>query len=135
MKKEAVVVLAIVALAAIGCKKREEAPRSEAPQGGMAAQQMPAPGADPHAGMKQVEIPVGAGHKGTVISTVDSNGYTYVEVNEKGEKEWLAVLATKVKVGDTVEFPDSAPMINFKSKSLKRTFDKIYFSPGIRISS
>lgn len=134
VKKEAVVMLAVVALAATSCKKHEEASSSQAPQGGTAAQQMPTPGADPHAGMKQVEIPAGAAHKGTVTSTMDSNGYTYVEVNEKGQKEWLAVLATKVKVGDTVEFPDSPPMVNFESKSLKRTFDKIYFSPGIRIS-
>ena len=137
MKKTAVVILAVVALAATGCKKKEEAPQVVAPQGGMPAQQMPAtaPGGDPHAGLKPVEIPAGVGHKGKVTSTMNSGGYTYVEVDEKGQKLWLAVMETKVKVGDTVEFPDSPPMVNFQSKSLKRTFEKIYFAPGLRIAS
>ncbi len=116
MKKTAVVILAVVALAATGCKKKEEAPQGVAPQGGMPAQQMPAtaPGGDPHAGLKPVEIPA---------------------VDEKGQKLWLAVMETKVKVGDSVEFPDSPPMVNFQSKSLKRTFEKIYFAPGVRIAN
>ena len=136
MKKRAVVFLAIVALAAAGCKKKEEAPQTVAPQGGMPSG-MPqgAPGTDPHAGLKPVEIPAGAGHKGKVVSTMNAAGYTYVEVDEKGQKLWVAVMETKVKVGDTVEFPDSPPMLNFQSKSLKRTFDKIIFAPGLRIVS
>jgi major membrane immunogen (membrane-anchored lipoprotein) len=135
VKKTAVVILAIVALAATGCKKKEEAPKVM-PPGGMQGQQMPAvpPGTDPHAGLKPQEIPAGVGHKGKVVSTMNSGGYTYVEVDEKGAKLWVAVMETKVKAGDTVEFPDSPPMINFQSKSLKRTFDKIIFAPGIRVS-
>ncbi len=140
MKKTAVVLLAVVTLAAMGCKKKEEAPQGMAPQGGMPAQQMPgqqmpatAPGGNPHAGLKPQEIPAGVGHKGKVLETMDAGGYTYVQVDEKGQKLWVAVMQTKVKVGDTVEFPDSQPMVNFQSKSLKRTFDKIYFAPGLRI--
>lgn len=145
MKKTAVVILAVMALATFGCKKKEEAPKVEAPQGGMPAQQMPAgqmpaghpggAGADPHAGMKPQEIPAGVGHKGKVLSTMDAAGYTYVEVDEKGQKLWLAVMQTKVKVGDTVEFPDSPPMANFHSKTLNKTFDKIIFAPGLRIAN
>ena len=131
MKKTAAVLLVIVALAVVGCKKKEEAPKVGVPQGGM---QMPA-GGNPHAGLKPQEIPAGVGHKGKVISTMDAAGYTYVEVEEKGQKLWVAVMQTKVKIGDTVEFPDSPPMVNFQSKSLKRTFDKIIFAPGLRISN
>jgi hypothetical protein len=137
VKKTLVVGLAIIAFAVAGCKKKEEAPQSM-PQGGMPPQQqMPADathGGDPHAGLKPVEIPAGAGHKGKVINTMDSGGYTYVEVEENGQKLWVAVMQTKVKQGDVVEFPDSPPMINFQSKTLKRTFDKIIFAPGLRIS-
>ncbi|HYS44201.1 MAG TPA: hypothetical protein VEM32_09510 [Geobacteraceae bacterium] len=136
MKKTAVVILAIVALAATGCKKKEEAPQGMAPQGGMPAQQMPAgvaPGGNPHAGLKPQEIPAGAGHKGKVLETMNAAGYTYVQVDENGQKLWVAVMETKVNVGDAVEFPDSPPMVNFQSKSLKRTFDKIIFAPGLRI--
>lgn len=133
MKKTAVVLVAIMALAVVGCKKKEEVPKVAAPQGGMQMPPGAAPGGDPHAGLKPQEIPAGVGHKGKVVSTMDAAGYTYVEVEEKGQKIWVAVMQTKVKAGDIVEFPDSPPMVNFQSKSLKRTFDKIIFAPGLRI--
>ena len=135
MKKTLVVMLAIVAVAAAGCKKKEEAPKAMAPEAAPAGQ-MPAaaPGADPHAGLKPMEIKAGAGHKGKVLETMDSGGYTYVQVDENGQKLWVAVMQTKVKVGDTVEFPDSPPMVNFSSKTLKRTFEKIIFAPGLAVN-
>lgn len=145
MKKTAVVILAVVALAATGCKKKEEAPQGMAPQGGMPAQQMPAgmppqggapgaPGANPHAGLKPVEVPAGSGHKGKVLETMNSGGYTYAQVDEKGQKVWVATMETKVNVGDTIEFPDTNPVPNFQSKTLNRTFDKLFMVPGIRVS-
>lgn len=137
MKKVLVITLAVVALAAAGCKKQEEAPKAPAmPPQQMPAQQMPnvPAGANPHAGMKPQDIPAGVGHKGKVVNTMNSAGYTYVEVEENGQKLWVAVMETKVKVGDVVEFPDSPPMLNFQSKTLKRTFDKIIFAPGLRIA-
>lgn len=132
--KKVVLLLAISALAVAGCQKKEEQ-KAAAPQGAPA--QAPAPGTqggDPHAGLKPQEIPAGAGHKGKVLSTKDAAGYTYLEVEENGQKLWVAVMQNKdVKVGDMVEFPDSPPMVNFQSKSLNRTFDKIIFAAGIRI--
>jgi hypothetical protein len=135
VKKTLVVMLAIVAVAAAGCKKKEEAPKMAAPEAAPAGQ-MPAaaPGGDPHAGLKPQEIKAGAGHKGKVLETMDSGGYTYVLVDENGQKIWVAVMQAKVKVGDTVEFPDSPPMVNFQSKTLKRTFEKIIFAPGIAVN-
>ena len=142
MKKTLIALLAIAAFAVAGCKDKPKAPQATAPAG-MPGQQMPAdathggaaPGGNPHAGMKAQEIPAGSGHKGKVVSTMNAAGYTYIEVEEKGQKIWVAVMETKVKVGDEVEFPDSPPMLNFQSKSLKRTFDKIIFAPGIRVAS
>jgi hypothetical protein len=64
---------------------------------------------------------------------MNAGGYTYAQVDEKGQKVWVAVMETKIKVGDSVEFPDSPPMVNFQSKSLNRTFDKIIFAPGIKV--
>jgi len=135
VKKTLVVMLAIVAVAAAGCKKKEEAPKAMAPEA--AAPAVPGaatPGSDPHAGLKPQEIKPGAGHKGKVLETMDSGGYTYVQVDENGTKLWVAVMQTKVKVGDTVEFPDSPPMVNFQSKTLKRTFEKIIFAPGLKVN-
>lgn len=134
MKKTAVVLVALVAIAAVGCKKKDEAP--QAPPTGMPAQQMPAaaPGGDPHAGMKPQEIPTGAPtHKGKVVTTMDAAGYTYMEVEENGQKLWVAIMQTPIKVGDVVEFPDSPPMSNFQSKTLNRTFEKIIFAPAVRV--
>ena len=133
MKKTLVVMLAIVAVAAAGCKKKEEAP-AMAPGAAPAGMPAVAPGTDPHAGMKPQEIKPGAGHKGKVLETMDSGGYTYVQVDENGQKIWVAAMQTPVKVGDTVEFPDSPPMVNFQSKTLKRTFDKIIFAPGLAVN-
>jgi hypothetical protein len=137
--KKIAVVLAVLALAVAGCQKKEEAPKAgPAPQAG--APQMPAgaaPGGDPHAGLKPVEIPAGAGHKGKVLQTMAAGAYSYVEVEEKGQKIWIAVMKEAlekegVKVGDMIEFPDSPPMVNFQSKELKKTFDKVIFSAGLR---
>jgi hypothetical protein len=127
-----------MALAVTGCSKKEEPPKAAAPAAGAPAGEMPKDanhgGGDPHAGLKAQEVPAGAGHKGKVLTTMDAAGYTYMEVEEKGQKLWVATMQTKVAVGDVVEFADTPPMVNFQSKTLKRTFDKIIFASGIRIS-
>ena len=69
-----------------------------------------------------------------MLSTMNAAGYTYLEVEENGKKLWAAVMETKVKAGDTVEFPDVPPMENFRSNSLNRTFEKIIFSSAIRVN-
>jgi len=146
VKKTALVLLAIVALAVTGCKDK---PKTEAPAGAPAQQgQMPAgqpagqpgqpgaaaPGADPHAGMKAQEIPAGAGKRAKVTQTMNSGGYTYVEAaDEKGTKVWLALPEIKVAVGATIEYPETPPLANFQSRTLNKTFEKISFIPGIRI--
>lgn len=133
MKKTALVVLSIAAIALAGCKDK---PKTEAPAKAPEMGQMPgaAPGADPHAGMKAQEIPAGAGKKATVVQTLNSGGYTYIEAaDEKGEKVWMALPETKVAKGDKIEYPEAPPMANFQSKTLNRTFEKIFFIPGIRI--
>lgn len=143
MKRTLIVLLALTAFAVAGCKDKpkEVAPQQPAATPAMPGQMPPghpgaaAPGADPHAGLKATEIPAGSGLKGTVAQTMNSGGYTYVEVaDEAGKKVWLALPEMKVSVGDKIEYPDSPPMTNFHSKTLNRTFDKVLFVPGIRIN-
>lgn len=141
MKRILITVLAIAALAFAGCQDKPNAPQASAPKDGTGGQMQPSaahggagPEANPHAGMKPQGIPMGADHKGKVVSTMDAAGYTYIEVEEKGQKLWVAVMQVKVKAGDEVEFPDSPPMENFYSKTLNRTFDKVIFSPALRIN-
>lgn len=68
---------------------------------------------------------------GTVLETMDSAGYTYMNVDTGTAQQWVAITATKVSVGDTVSYYDGMVMPNFTSKSLNKTFDSIIFSPGL----
>lgn len=69
--------------------------------------------------------------KGKVLETLDSGGYTYCQIDAKGEKVWVAVPQTKVEKGKVASFQPGMLMENFKSKTLNRTFDKVYFSGGM----
>jgi len=69
---------------------------------------------------------------GKVLETMNSAGYTYVNIQKKGgEKAWVAIPETAVKVGSQLTFSGGMEMVNFESKSLKRKFDKIIFAGGI----
>lgn len=67
---------------------------------------------------------------GKVVETMDSGGYTYVCLEKSDKKIWLAVPKMKVVVGQNMSFKPGIEMVNFESKTLKRKFDKIYFSGG-----
>jgi hypothetical protein len=67
---------------------------------------------------------------GKVVETMNSGGYTYVCLEKKGKKTWVAVPEMKVSVGQEIALQPGAEMANFPSKTLNRTFDRIIFSPG-----
>jgi hypothetical protein len=162
VKKTIVILLAAFMVTAVGCQKKEDSVKAPAPTVAAqavapqpaappavdpkvaasqatpqtAAAQTPAgapSGGDPHAGLRLKEIPAGTGHKGKVLQVMEAGAYTYVEVEEKGQKLWIAALKTKLSKGDIVEFPDSKPMEKFESKTLKKTFDKIIFAENLRV--
>ncbi len=102
----------------LGCKA--EAPKTaqvSAPQGRAATP----------AGMQNLPPPPGAGFQGSVVETMNSGGYTYVQVDTGAETIWAATNAFEVKVGDRVTIPQGIPMRNYHSKTLERTFDVVYF--------
>jgi len=72
-------------------------------------------------------------HKGKVVTTMNSGGYTYIQIEENGKKLWAASQQFKVSVGDRVEFPEGSPMTNFHSKTLNRTFELILFVPSVKV--
>jgi hypothetical protein len=79
-------------------------------------------------GVKSVdETPVIAGK---VVETFDSGGYTYMLLETKGAKEWVAIPELVVSVGDEVELQGGVQMGEFTSKALGRKFDQIIFSNG-----
>lgn len=67
---------------------------------------------------------------GRVLETVDSGGYTYINLEKDGKNTWVAAPVMKVSVGQEVQLLPGAEMPNFNSKTLNRTFDKIIFSGG-----
>lgn len=71
-------------------------------------------------------------HKGKVLQTINSGGYTYVELRKKsGEKVWLAVPATEIAIGSQQTFNPGMVMHGFESKTLKRVFDEIIFTDPV----
>lgn len=67
---------------------------------------------------------------GKVVETMDSGGYSYINVEKNGNQIWVAVPNMKVTVGQEVSLAQGMIMNNFKSKSLNRTFKTIVFSTG-----
>ena len=78
--------------------------------------------------------PVAEGYNGTVVETMNTAGYTYVQVDTGKEKIWAAAPEFQVKVGDLVTVPQGALMQNYQSKTLNRTFEQIYFVSGIYVA-
>ena len=68
---------------------------------------------------------------GKVVETMNSGGYTYLCLEKNGKKNWAAIPATEVKIGDEIELLPGTEMGKFTSKTLNRTFDNIFFSGGI----
>lgn len=68
---------------------------------------------------------------GTIIETMNASGYTYMLVESGAEKHWVAVPATTVEKGATVNYYQGMVMKDFTSKTLNRTFDAVIFSSGL----
>jgi hypothetical protein len=71
---------------------------------------------------------------GTVVETMNTGGYTYVQVDSGKEKVWAAAPEFQVKVGDLVTVPTGMLMRNHHSKTLNRTFEEIYFVGTISVA-
>lgn len=67
---------------------------------------------------------------GKVVETMDGGGYTYVNLEKNGTKTWVAVPRMKVAVGQEVAFQPGQEMVNFTSRTLNRSFERILFSGG-----
>ncbi len=70
-------------------------------------------------------------HTCTVQEVLDSGGYSYIRCQEGSREIWLGVMETRLEIGELVSYPDTPPMINFRTKSLNRTFPEIRFVPGV----
>ena len=115
MKKALILFLTgLVALTIVGCK--EETPKQTQPEAAPQAAQ-----------------PAAMGKTGSVVETMNSGGYTYIQFDTGTEKIWAAAPEFAVKVGDPVIVPEGMPMQNYTSKSLERTFELIYFVDSVMV--
>jgi hypothetical protein len=80
-------------------------------------------------------LPAQANIAGTVAQTMDVNQYTYVQIDTGDGLVWVAGPLTQVKVGDAVEVSGGMQMVNFRSATLDRTFEKINLVSAIRVKS
>ena len=72
---------------------------------------------------------------GRVVKTIGSAGYTYIQVDKKGDVIWLAAPVVEVAVGQNISWSAGSAMKNFSSRSLDRTFKEIFFVSGIQLKS
>jgi hypothetical protein len=130
-KPNPVLILAASALIALtllgGCSNSQE---TDAAQSGEMAGTTPPPAAS----QAQSLAPAPPGSlRGPVIETIDSGGYTYVCVETDGKQVWAAAPEFKVAVGDVATFSTAMPMANYKSTTLDRSFEMVYFAGAIEL--
>jgi hypothetical protein len=68
---------------------------------------------------------------GKVSETINSGGYTYINIEKDNKNTWVAIPQTEVKVGQEISVIPGTSMPNFESKTLNRTFESLIFSPGL----
>lgn len=68
---------------------------------------------------------------GKVVEVKNVQYYTYVCLEKNGARTWFAVPLTKVAIGQELAVRPGFEMVNFTSRELKRTFDRIFFSEGL----
>lgn len=68
---------------------------------------------------------------GKVIESMNSGGYSYVNISKDGKTIWVAIPQTNVTVGQDISVRPGMTMNNFNSKSLNRSFKSIVFSSGV----
>lgn len=66
-------------------------------------------------------------NQGQVVNHVSVPGYSYLEVENNGQRFWVAGNPVQFKQGDIVAWGQAAVMNNFHSKALDRTFSNILF--------
>lgn len=74
-------------------------------------------------------------NSGTVLEVIDTDSYTYLNVESQGEQQWVAVPKTAVSKGAVVRYSKGTMMTDFHSKTLDRTFAQILFAGAIQVVS
>ena len=65
--------------------------------------------------------------EGEVLESIDVAGYTYLRLRTANGEEWAAVPRSAVAKGSQAKVEDASLMQQFRSDTLDRTFERIYF--------
>lgn len=118
--------LGLTTLAVIGCTRDRPQPAvtTEPARPATAAAN---PG-EAHASAATPDQPAAdEGISGTVVETMDAGGYTYAKLDRGSTQVWVAGPQTKLAVGAVIGKVGGTPMAGFRSDTLGRTFELIYF--------
>ena len=94
------------------------------------ASPLPSQASPQHGG---VGTPQATGSTGTVVETMSSGGYTYVQVDLGDKKLWAVAPRFDVEAGDRVSVPEGRTMADFQSPTLNRSFDEVLFVSSITV--
>ncbi len=73
-------------------------------------------------------------NEGTVVSTVQTEHYTYIEVQQGKQKIWLAAQQLVLPDGAKIRYGQGVSMDNFYSDTLKREFPRILFVQTVEVA-
>ena len=71
---------------------------------------------------------------GAVAEILDVADYTYIKIVQNDSFTWLATNKIELNKGDHIEFAENDPFYDFESKTIERTFEKIYFVADISVN-
>ena len=72
--------------------------------------------------------------RGVVEELMKAAGYSFIRVDQNGSSIWLAAPEISIEIGQSISWSGGAPMRNFTSRSLDRTFDQILFVGAVHSS-
>jgi hypothetical protein len=69
---------------------------------------------------------------GTIAETMNAGGYTYARLQAEGRDDvWIAASEFPAKTGERLTVALDMPVDNFESKTLNRTFPRVYFVASV----
>lgn len=74
-------------------------------------------------------------NKGSVAEVIQAGRYSYISVDSGSGTRWFAVPSAELKVGQKVEVLNAMEVKNYNAKSLNRTFESIYFSDKLSVTT
>jgi len=116
---------ALLLFSLLGCSESNQPAQEHVATADAPAPTEPAPAAP----AEQIEVL--PSNQGRIVTHVSIPGYSYLEVENGGERIWIAGNPVQFQEGQVIAWGQAAMMPNFYSKALDRTFDAILFVSDI----